>query len=152
MAAGYVLIGTGFALNAVARSVPAFALAMTIFTLGEMIAMPVSQAYIADLSPPHLRGRYMGVFGFTWALALVCGPALGMIVYLRSPLLLWLGCGRADATYARSENVILPLRFACRMPGWQPQPDPIRRRTSGLAAMSSGIASPFWALQPKQRI
>ena len=36
--------------------------------------------------------------------------------------------GRADATYARSENVILPLRFACRMPGWQPQPDPIRRR------------------------
>ncbi len=28
--------------------------------------------------------------------------------------------GRADATYARSENVILPLRFAQRMPGWQP--------------------------------
>ena len=29
----------------------------------------------------------------TWALALVCGPGLGMIVYTRSPLLLWLGCG-----------------------------------------------------------
>ena len=28
--------------------------------------------------------------------------------------------GRADATYARSENVILPLRFAQRMAGWQP--------------------------------
>ena len=27
--------------------------------------------------------------------------------------------GRADATYARSENVILPLRFAQRMTGWQ---------------------------------
>jgi hypothetical protein len=27
--------------------------------------------------------------------------------------------GRADATYARSENVILPLRFAQRMDGWQ---------------------------------
>ena len=26
---------------------------------------------------------------------------------------------RADATYARSENVILPLRFARRMTGWQ---------------------------------
>ena len=25
---------------------------------------------------------------------------------------------RADATYARSENVILPLRFAQRMAGW----------------------------------
>lgn len=28
---------------------------------------------------------------------------------------------RSDATYARSENVILPLRFAQRMPGWQPR-------------------------------
>jgi hypothetical protein len=27
--------------------------------------------------------------------------------------------GRADRTYARSENVILPLRFAQRMIGWQ---------------------------------
>ncbi len=27
--------------------------------------------------------------------------------------------GRADRTYARSENVILPLRFAERMTGWQ---------------------------------
>lgn len=28
--------------------------------------------------------------------------------------------GRSYATYARSENVILPLRFARRMPGWCP--------------------------------
>jgi hypothetical protein len=27
--------------------------------------------------------------------------------------------GRADATYARSENVLLPLRFARRIAGWQ---------------------------------
>jgi hypothetical protein len=26
--------------------------------------------------------------------------------------------GRSQATYARSENVILPLRFAQRMSGW----------------------------------
>jgi hypothetical protein len=26
---------------------------------------------------------------------------------------------RPDATYARSENVILPLRFALRMAGWR---------------------------------
>lgn len=93
MAAGYVLIGAGFALNALARGAPVFVLAMTIFTLGEMVAMPVSSAHIADLSPAHLRGRYMGVFGLTWALALVCGPGLGMMVYARNPLALWLGCG-----------------------------------------------------------
>ncbi len=27
--------------------------------------------------------------------------------------------GRADATYARFDNVILPLRFAQRMTGWR---------------------------------
>ena len=93
MAAGYVLIGSGFALNAFARSPVAFALAMTIFTFGEMMAMPVSSAYIADLSPDHMRGRYMGMFGFTWALALMCGPALGIALYGQSPMLLWLSCG-----------------------------------------------------------
>ena len=30
--------------------------------------------------------------------------------------------GRPDGAYARSENVILPLRFAQRMAGWQGVP------------------------------
>ncbi|HVZ87289.1 MAG TPA: hypothetical protein VHG72_09980 [Polyangia bacterium] len=30
--------------------------------------------------------------------------------------------GRAKVIYARSENVLLPLRFAARMPGWQVRP------------------------------
>jgi MFS family permease len=93
MAAGYLLIGVGFALNGFARTAPAFAFAMTVFTLGEMVAMPVSSAYIADLSPAHMRGRYMGLFGFTWSAALVCGPGLGVILYGQNPLLLWLTCG-----------------------------------------------------------
>jgi hypothetical protein len=37
--------------------------------------------------------------------------------------------GRTDATYARSENVILPLRFARRMAGWQ---DPELARQGSL--------------------
>jgi MFS family permease len=93
MAAGYLLIGAGFAFNAVARSGTALAIAMAVFTLGEMVAMPISSAYIADLAPPNLRGRYMGVFGFIWALALIIGPALGMMLYERNASLLWLGCG-----------------------------------------------------------
>ena len=31
---------------------------------------------------------------------------------------------RPDAPYARSANVLLPLRFAERMRGWQPPPAP----------------------------
>ena len=39
--------------------------------------------------------------------------------------------GRSDATYARSENVILPLRFAQRMPGWQVAVDDRRHVEAG---------------------
>jgi MFS family permease len=93
MALGYVLIGVGFALNAFAQTVPAFVLVMFVFTLGEMVSMPVSSAYVADLAPPALRGRYMGIVGFTWSSALICGPSLGMTLFAHSPFVLWLSCG-----------------------------------------------------------
>jgi MFS family permease len=93
LAAGYVLIGLGFALNAFARTVPALAGCIIIFTLGEMIAMPVSSAYVSNLAPAHLRGRYLGVYGLNWALALIIAPGLGMKLLASNPAALWLGCG-----------------------------------------------------------
>jgi len=93
LAFGYLLIGLGFALNAFAHTVPMLAVCIIIFTLGEMIAMPVSSAYVANLSPPHLRGRYMGAYGLNWALALIIAPGLGMKLLAYNPAALWLGCG-----------------------------------------------------------
>ncbi len=93
LAAGYVLIGAGFALIAVAHTVPALVACILLFTLGEMTAMPVASAYISNLAPPNLRGRYMGVFGLNWALALIIAPGLGMKLLGCNPDLLWLGCG-----------------------------------------------------------
>ena len=93
IAGGYLLIAIGFATNAWAGGVPALALAMTIFTFGEICAMPVSSAYVSELAPECMRGRYWGMMGFTWALALVIGPSLGMAVFAASPSTLWIGCG-----------------------------------------------------------
>lgn len=93
IAAGYLLIGAGFALNAVAHSVPVLAACVVIFTFGEMVAMPVSSAYIADLAPVHLRGRYMGVYSLTWSAALVLAPQMGLRLFGLSPALLWITCG-----------------------------------------------------------
>ena len=56
LATGYLLVGLGFALNAFAHTVPALAGCIIIFTLGEMIAMPVSSAYVR-------RGRGRGRCG-----------------------------------------------------------------------------------------
>jgi MFS family permease len=93
MAVGNALIGIGFALNVFATTIPALVFCMVILTLGEMIAMPVSSAFIADLAPSHMRGRYMGAFGFTWATALTVGPPMGMKLYGWGPAALFLFCG-----------------------------------------------------------
>ena len=58
-----------------------------------MDSIPVSAAYVADLAPAHMRGRYMGAFGLTWALGLTLGPSLGMALFQRGTAVLWMSCG-----------------------------------------------------------
>ncbi len=93
MAAGYLLIGAGFALNAIARTIPALIGCMALFTLGEMVAIPVSSAYLANLAPPEMRGRLLGLYGLAWSIALVVAPGLGMKMFAFNPSLLWISCG-----------------------------------------------------------
>ena len=92
MAIGYLLVGTGFALNGLAHTIPALIACVVIFTLGEMIALPVAGAYVADLAPTNMRGRYMGLYTVTWASALVVGPGLGLRLYGHAPVAYWLIC------------------------------------------------------------
>jgi len=93
MALGYVLIGAGFASNLLERNIPLLVLTVCLFTLGEMVAMPVAGAYVADLAPPDKRGLYMGTYGMIWALAFVFGPSLGLLIFSRNPVALWSLCG-----------------------------------------------------------
>ncbi len=93
MALGYLLIGAGFASNALPRTLPLLALTVVLFTLGEMTAMPVAGAHVADLAPMHQRGLYMGTYGMTWSVAFIAGPSLGMLLFSVSPLALWGACG-----------------------------------------------------------
>jgi MFS family permease len=54
--------------------------------------MPMAAAYLADLAPPEMRGRYMGISGLTWATALIVGPSLGMKLYTSLPAVYWVAC------------------------------------------------------------
>jgi MFS family permease len=101
MALGYLLIGAGFASNALPRTIPLLVVTMSVLTLGEMIAMPVAGAYVADLAPAHQRGLYMGTFGLIGALTFVCGPSLGMLLFSASPVTLWCVCGVLGVVAAR---------------------------------------------------
>jgi MFS family permease len=116
LALGSLLVGLGFALNAVANDLPELALTVVIWTLGEIIYAPVASAYVADIAPEHLRGRYQGAWGLTWGLAFVLAPALGASIFAWSPDGLWLACGLLGA--AAAALLVLPwprpLRAALR--------------------------------------
>ena len=93
IALGSALTGLGFALTAWATDVPLLALTVFIWTIGEIVSAPSSQAYVADLAPPHLRGRYQGAWGLTFGLALILAPVLGTAAFAVNPTALWLSCG-----------------------------------------------------------
>jgi MFS family permease len=100
MAAGFALIGLGTTVYAWADASWQYALGMAISTGGEMLSMPVALAYLTQLAPEAMRGRYLGLYGLTWAAALACGPSLGMAVHAWQPAALWLSCGVVGATAA----------------------------------------------------
>ncbi len=93
MALGHALTGLGFALNAVAHSILVLWLAMTLFTIGEMISSPTASASLARIAPEQMRGRYMGALALAWNAAGIVGPQLGFRLYAIEPLFLWLGFG-----------------------------------------------------------
>jgi MFS family permease len=90
---GSLLVGLGFALNAFANDLPELGFTVLVWTLGEIIYAPVAAAYVADLAPEHLRGRYQGAWGLTWGLAFVLAPVIGAAIFAWSSDGLWLTCG-----------------------------------------------------------
>ncbi|NIN71958.1 MAG: MFS transporter [Gemmatimonadetes bacterium] len=92
MAVGLLLLGLGFGLTGLAVTIPLLALAVVVWTLGEISFMPVAGAYVADVAPVQLRGRYQGAWGSSFGVAFVLGPAIGTVVYSAGPPLLWSGC------------------------------------------------------------
>jgi MFS family permease len=54
-----------------------FWLAMVVMTLGELVVVPRTSAYVANLAPAALRGRYLSLYGLTWNVAAGFSPALG---------------------------------------------------------------------------
>lgn len=93
IALGFLLVGLGFGLTASARTLPTLFLTVAIWTLGEMIAAPVGYAYVADIAPDHLRGRYQGIYGVFWGTGSVTGPAIGTWLLAQSVTGFWFLCG-----------------------------------------------------------
>ena len=90
MAIGAAFYAIGFTLFGVVTLYWMFALNIVIITFGEMIIMPTSQTIAANFAPVDMRGRYMAVFSFAWAIPATLGPTLaGLILDNYNPNLLW---------------------------------------------------------------
>jgi len=92
LAVSSVFVGLGFGATAWASSVPAYAATVAIWTVGEVIGAAVGPSVVADLAPTALRGRYQGVFGFSFATASLVAPLAGGAVYQHlGSTVLWVG-------------------------------------------------------------
>jgi MFS family permease len=63
--------------------------AAAILGVAECFHGPAHIALVADIGPPHLRGRYFAVHSLSWGLAGTVGPALGGWILDRRPFALW---------------------------------------------------------------
>jgi MFS family permease len=75
-----LLAGYGFGLTAFAGSLGLFALAVCVWTLGEMINAPTQTGLVVRLSPTHGRGRYQGMYTLSWAVASLVAPLMSGLV------------------------------------------------------------------------
>lgn len=121
LAVSSVLIGLGFGVNAFARTAPAYAAGVALWTVGEVLAFPVANALVADLAPAHLRGRYQGAFAMSWGVAFTLSPLLaGEVLTRLGARPLWAGCLAVGLAVAAGHLAIAPARrrrLARQLPG-----------------------------------
>lgn len=92
LAAGALFYALGAGSVAWGQSFAAFLSSMVVLTIGEMALVPTATTLTANLSPPDMRGRYMGLYGLTWGLGFGIGPMLGgMLNDHLAPVAIWYG-------------------------------------------------------------
>jgi MFS family permease len=77
MILGTLLYAASVGLVAFSSSLIGFWIVIVIMTAGELLLMPTSSTYVANLAPMDMRGRYMSIYGLTWGVAQGLAPILG---------------------------------------------------------------------------
>lgn len=117
LALGALLTGAGFGAMALAGNIYEIAATVVVWTFGEMILLPGSSAYAAEIAPADRRGEYMGLYVMSFSTAFTVGPWLGTEVYERfGGSVLWgaaflCGC-LAAAIMARLPDTDSPIQRA----------------------------------------
>ncbi len=81
IALGCFLVCAGFGLMPFGTSLAYAAFTIVVWSVGEMLALPMINAVVADRASQGNRGRYMGLYTMSFSTALVLSPAAGTWVY-----------------------------------------------------------------------
>jgi len=89
-----------------------FWLCMVVMTFGELILVPTSSTYAANLAPADMRGRYMSIYGLSWGIASgIASPLGGFLNDNIGPQAIWYGASLTGVL-----GVVVFLRLKQRDP------------------------------------
>jgi predicted MFS family arabinose efflux permease len=95
---GGLFVGLGYGLVPFGADFAFAAVVIAVVTVGEMLGLPPAETYAASRVEGPGRGRYLGLFNLSHAVALTAGPAIGTWVYGRfGGSALWTACAVAGA-------------------------------------------------------
>ena len=77
---GFIIFTVGSALCGISQSATQLIIFRVVQGAGAAFMMVNSPAIIAEVFPPHQRGRALGINGITWALGGIAGPLLGGLI------------------------------------------------------------------------
>jgi MFS family permease len=87
---GALLYAVGFGSFALVTGPVGVFAAVVVWTFGEMILLPGSAAYAAEIAPAGRRGEYMGLYTMSFNIAFALGPWAGASILQRwGPQALW---------------------------------------------------------------
>jgi predicted MFS family arabinose efflux permease len=90
---GAFLLCLGFGLMPLGRGFIYGAFTVVVWTVGEMLSLPALTTLVANHSDDSVRGKYMGLFSFAFALSLSVGPTIGTFIYgALGADILWFSC------------------------------------------------------------
>ncbi|KAB8142857.1 MFS transporter [Chloroflexia bacterium SDU3-3] len=88
-----LMLGLGMGIYSWMSTYPAYLIGAAIWTVGEILSIPIASVLIAQLSPDQLRASYQGIHSTMRSLSVLVAPALGGLVIDRlGPGALWQIC------------------------------------------------------------
>jgi MFS family permease len=101
LALGSGLLGLGLGLTAFAVSVVGYAVALAVWTVGEIVAAPAAPTLASHLARNGEQGKYQGVLAATWGVGAVVGPVAGTWIFAQGGgTMLWSVCAVAGFAVA----------------------------------------------------